>query len=62
MTCIDCGAEVIGGQPLHASTVYFNNKVTVEYRCEQCAVEYAQALWPDDWGPYPKSIHKEGTA
>jgi hypothetical protein len=60
--CIGCKAEIIGGEPLHQMRVQIGSVVTFEYRCRECAEKLAEALWPEDYGPFPHQQHKAGRA
>ena len=60
--CITCRAEQIGGQPLSISKHSLGKREWIEKQCEICARREAEAMWPEDWGPYPYRIGKEGIA
>jgi hypothetical protein len=47
--CIKCGAEHLGGEPLHCCSYNYEN----QYYCMECIDWYSRALWPDDtFGPW----------
>ena len=54
--CISCRGLIISG-PVHYSTVKITDRdgkrVVTEVRCQHCAERYAEACWPEDWGPCP---------
>jgi hypothetical protein len=51
MTCIDCGAQYLGGEPFHCC--FYNDEK--HYRCMPCIDDYSRALWPEDtFGPWTR--------
>jgi len=58
--CVACGAEIIGGEPLHELKVHYRGSITIEHRCRECIETLASALWPEDFGPCPYQHHKAG--
>ena len=61
MKCVDCGAEIVFGEP-HEMRVTDSDGERVEIRCQICITDYAWAIWPEDWGPFPYQMHRAGNA
>ena len=61
MKCVDCGAEIVFGEP-HEMRVTNSDEEHVEIRCQLCIADYAWAIWPEDWGPCPYQRHQAGNA
>ena len=57
--CLDCGAEVLYGTPLHVMRVQAGKKRWIELRCIPCAEGFALDNWPDTYGPCPYSNRVE---
>jgi hypothetical protein len=60
--CVDCGAEIIAGEPPHELKVHRGAQTWIEFRCRECADNLAWALWPEDFGPCPYHKRVSGRA
>jgi hypothetical protein len=60
--CDNCrGLIVYGGKPMTADPLLDGIGKRLRL-CEECSHEYAWAIWPDDWGPYPHRLRMAGRA
>jgi len=53
--CVDCGGLVTFGEvhDLKVETKMNGQWVSrIQTRCVECSQIYAEAMWPEDWGPY----------
>jgi hypothetical protein len=51
--CIDCGAQVLAGEPLHEMKVHANGQEWIDHRCRECIEHLSWGMWNEDWGPCP---------
>jgi hypothetical protein len=61
MKCCHCGGEIVYGEP-HVMWVKDDHGERDTYWCEDCIDEYAEACWPEDWGPRQSKINRSAKA
>jgi hypothetical protein len=52
LRCVQCNAELLHGEPMHE----LNCNGKIQLWCIECIDQYSEAMWPDDWGPYPSRL------
>jgi hypothetical protein len=55
MKCCHCGGEIVYGEP-HVMWVKDDQGERDTYWCAVCIDDYADACWPEDWGPRQSKI------